>query len=60
VRAGPLRALQLTPLDTIASRSRLRDLWFREVARWRLGLPKQAGNPRVEPLMRAAERAGRP
>ena len=38
----------------------LRDLWFREIARWRLGLPKQAGNPRVEPLMRAAEQADRP
>jgi 3-hydroxy-9,10-secoandrosta-1,3,5(10)-triene-9,17-dione monooxygenase len=37
----------------------LRDLWFREIARWRLGLPKLAGNPRSEPLLRAAGRQGR-
>jgi hypothetical protein len=33
----------------------LRDLWFREIARWRLGLPRTAGNPRATPL-RAGER----
>ena len=38
----------------------LRDWALREIACERLGLPKQAGNPRVEPLMRAAEQADRP
>jgi 3-hydroxy-9,10-secoandrosta-1,3,5(10)-triene-9,17-dione monooxygenase len=34
----------------------LRDLWFREVARWRLGLDKTAGNPRSTPLGAGARR----